>query len=198
MALIRVPRMAAACVAALALAGGLSACGFHKPELGTESEPGREGLALPLNGVEYNIYITRELNLKITPDKAYYKGPAAAPGKVLYGVFIKACGVEKGKRVSSLPVRNFIVHDNQGNEYHPTQLPEDNAFAYQPRPLSFEECQPQAGSVAQQGPTAGSMLLYEFPLQNTENRPLEMVIEGRVEDLRKPEEREKLYIELDI
>ena len=41
------------------------------------------------------------------------------------------------------------------------------------------------------------MLLYEFPLQDTENRPLEMVIEGPVEDLSSLE-RESLHIELDI
>jgi len=197
MALIRVPRMVAACAAALALAGGLGACGFEKPELGTKEEPGREGLALELAGVDYNLFITRELNLRITPDKAYYKGPAAKPGNVLYGVFVKACGAKKGERVSSLPARNFIVEDNQGNKYHPKELPEDNAFAYNARPLSFEECIPQSGSVAQQGPTAGSMLLYEFPLQNTENRPLEMVIEGPVEDLTSLE-RESLHIELDL
>lgn len=194
MALIRVPRMVAACAAALALAGGMSACGKH--DLGTEEEPGREGLALPLGGVDYNLFITRELNLRITPDKAYYKGPAAAPGKVLYGVFVKACGAEKGKRPTSLPARNFVVRDNQGNEYEPKQLPADNAFAYQPRPLSFEECQPQSGSVAQQGPTAATMLLYEFPLPNTENRPLEMVIEGRYDLVEG--KRESLHIELDI
>ncbi len=195
MAPIRVLRMLAACVAALALAGSLAACGKH--DLGTEDEPGREGLSLPLDGIDYNVFITRELNLKITPDKAYYKGPAAAPGNLLYGVFVKVCGGEQGKRASSVPARNFVVRDNQGNEYRPKPLPADNPFAYQPRPLSFEECIPQAGSVAQQGPTAGSMLLYEFPLQNTENRPLEMVIEGPVKDLVHPE-RDELHIELDI
>jgi len=188
--------MVAACAVALALAGGLSACGFEKPELGTEEEPGREGLALELAGVDYNVFITRELNLRITPDKAYYKGPEAKPGKVLYGVFIKVCGNTKGERPRSVPVRNFVVKDNQGNEYHPKELPEDDAFAYQPRPLSFEECIPQSGSVAQQGPTAGSMLLYEFPLQQTENRPLEMVIHGPF-DLGEGK-RESLHIELDI
>ena len=197
MALIRVPRIVAACAATLALAGGLGACGFDKPELGTVDEPGREGLALELDGVNYNIFITRELNLKITPDKAYYKGPAARPGQVLYGVFIKVCGAEEGKRATSVPVRNFVVEDNQGNEYHPRALPAGDAFAYQPRRLSFEECIPQSGSVAQQGPTAGAMLLFEFPLQNTENRPLELVIKGRVKDLT-TFKRESLHIELDI
>ena len=188
--------MVAACAAALALAGGLSACGFDKPELGTEEEPGREGLALELAGVDYNVFITRELNLRITPDKAYYKGPEAPPGNVLYGVFVKVCGAEKGARPKSVPARNFVVRDNQGNEYLPKRLPEDDSFAYNARPLSFEECIPQDGSVAQQGPTAGSMLLYEFPLENTENRPLEMVIEGP-HDLVEGK-RESLHIELDI
>ncbi len=188
--------MVAACAAALALAGGLSACGFEKPELGTEEEPGREGLALELGGVDYNIFITRELNLRITPDKAYYKGPEPEPGNVLYGVFIKTCGATRGERPTSIPVRNFIVRDNQGNEYHPKELPEDEAFAYQPRPLSYEECIPQSGSVAQLGPTAGAMLLYEFPLENTENRPLEMVIEGPQNLLEG--KRESLHVELDL
>jgi hypothetical protein len=186
--------MVAACAAALALAGGLSACGKH--DLGTEEEPGREGLALPLGGVDYNLFITRELNLKITPDKAYYQGPQAAPGKVLYGVFVKVCGADKNKRVTSVPARNFVVHDNQGNEYHPKELPPTNSFAYQSRQLSFEQCIPQPGSVAQQGPTAGALLIYEFPLENTEYRPLEMVIEGPQNLLEG--ERESLHIELDI
>ena len=30
--------------------------------------------------------------------------------------------------------------------------------------------------MAQQGPTGGAMLLFDFPLENTENRPLELEI----------------------
>ena len=40
------------------------------------------------------------------------------------------------------------------------------------------------------------MLLYEFPLENTENRPLEMVIEGPYDLVEG--KRESLHIELDI
>ena len=189
--------MVAACAAALALAVGLAPAASRSPSWAPRRSRAARAWRSSSTGVDYNLFITRELNLKITPDKAYYKGPAAAPGKVLYGVFIKVCGAKKGERVISLPVRNFVVEDNQGNEYHPKELPEDDAFAYQPRKLSFEECIPQSGSVAQQGPTAGAMLLYEFPLQNTENRPLEMVIKGPVEDL-SDLKRESLHIELDL
>lgn len=169
MAQIRLPRFAAACVAALTLAAGLTACG---KEAGTESTPAREGLAVDVAGVSYNVFITRELNLKIPPDKAYYPGPPAPPGKVLYGVFLQACGVGKRAQASD----NFVVQDNQGNKYLPRTLPKTNSFAYNPRPLTKNHCIPQSGSVAQLGPTAGAMLLFEFPLTSTENRPLQLII----------------------
>ena len=50
--------------------------------------------------------------------------------------------------------------------------------------------------MAQQGPTAGSMLLFEFPLENTENRPLELEIGGPVRPLE--QEREVKTVELDL
>jgi hypothetical protein len=163
----------AACAISLALALGLAACGSEH-DLGVE-EPAREGLALDIGGVEYNIFITRELNLAITPDEAYYEGPAAEPGHALYGVFLRACNPED----ASGPVMSaseFTVTDNQGTEFEPLELPEDNAFAYQSRELAPGECIPKSGSVAQQGPTAGSMLIFDFPLSNTENRPLELEV----------------------
>jgi len=83
----------------------------------------------------------------------------------------------------------FIVKDNQENTFEPESLPDDNQFAYIPRRLDPKECIPEAGSVAQLGPTAGSMLLFQFPLENTENRPLELEIE---------QDGEKRTFELDI
>jgi hypothetical protein len=80
--------------------------------------------------------------------------------------------------------------DNQGNEFEPEELPEENHFAYHARELLPDECIPEAGSVAQLGPTAGSMLLFRLPLANTEYRPLELEIEGSGD--------EHLTFELDI
>ena len=51
----------------------------HEP--GVE-EPAREGLAIHVGGIDYNVFITRELNLEITPDKAYYEGPPATARRV--------------------------------------------------------------------------------------------------------------------
>lgn len=161
-----------ACALSLALALGAAACGSDEEEIGVE-EPAREGLAVDIGGLDYNVFITRQLNLAITPDKAYYEGPPAAPGAALYGVFVQVCNREGGVVESA---DEFTVTDNQGNEFEPIDLPEENAFAYHPRELAEGECIPQDGSVAQLGPTGGAMLLFDFPLENTENRPLELEI----------------------
>jgi hypothetical protein len=170
-----------ACV--LGLAAGLAACGDE--EIGFD-EPAREGLALELDGLEYNVFITRQLNPAVPPDGAYVT-EEAPPGEVLYGVFIQVCNRSDEIHRS---VDRFMVRDNQENRFEPEELPEDNHFAYNPRELAPDECIPDAGTVAQLGPTAGSMLLFQLPLQNTENRPLELEIEG--------ENGETLTYELDI
>jgi hypothetical protein len=165
---------AAACAVGLAAAAVLGGCGNKDEKQGVDS-PAQEGLSLPLGGVHYNVFITRQLNLDIAPDNAYYKGPEPPGDQTLYGVFLEACN--KGKKARPT-ASDFVVVDNQGNRFRPTPLPADNAFAYHARVLPPNECIPQAGSVAQQGPTAGSMLLFKLPLKNTENRPLDLEIVG--------------------
>ena len=149
-------------------------------------EPAREGLALELDGVDYNVFITRQLNPRVPPDGAYVTDEAPA-GETLYGVFIQVCNHSNEPHET---VSEFIVKDNQENEFEPEELPEDNAFAYSARTLNPDECIPEAGSVAQLGPSAGSMLLFQLPLDATENRPLELELEG--------ESGETLTFELDI
>jgi hypothetical protein len=169
----------AACVLALGAAG----CGDEEPGV---DEPAREGLALELEGVEYNVFITRQLNPRVAPDGAYVTD-AAPRGEALYGIFIQVCNHSDEPRET---VSEFVLHDNQDNRFEPEELPEDNAFAYTPGTLDPDECMPEAGSVAQLGPSAGSMILFQLPLENTENRPLELELEG--------ESGETLTFELDI
>ena len=172
----------AACMLGLALAG--AACGEEEPGV---HEPAREGLALELDGVDYNVFITRQLNPEIPPDDAYYTGREPASDETLYGIFIQVCNNSDDPRETA---EHFKVVDNQGNEFEPEELEQDNAFAYEPAQLDPKECIPEAGSVAQLGPTAGSMLLFRLPLQVTENRPLELEVEG--------ESDENLTFELDL
>jgi len=177
----RLRRIAAACAAAAVLVPVVAGCGVEDQGV---DEPAREGLAIDIDGINYNVFITRQLNLEIPPDKAYYEGPAAKPGNALYGIFIQACNISEDEDRTSVDLDRFVVEDNQGNEFEPIEIEGDNAFAYRSTKLQGEECTPEEGSVAQLGPTAGSMLLFDFPLENTENRPLELVIEGPSETKR--------------
>ena len=167
---LRLSAIAAATACVLAL----GACSSKKPEseLG-KHEAVREGLAFELDGITYNVFITRQLNLKIPPDEAYFDGPEPKKGEAYYGIFLEACNVEKEPRRTA---SSFTVQDNQGNEFEPTELEEDNAFAFKQEVLAPEECVPHSGSVADQGPTGGSLLLFKLPISVSENRPLELEI----------------------
>ena len=189
--LLRAQTIATACCLLLVSSVLLSACGNTKKQ-GVD-EPAREGLALPLDGLDYNVFITRELNLRIPPDKAYYKGPEPGKGETLYGVFLQVCNRGDKPRQSA---REFTVTDNQGDKFKPTPLPSDDAFAYQPQLLGAGQCIPQAGSVAQLGPTDGALLLFKFPVSVTENRPLDLEIDGPSGPV--GPKRNKLTFELDL
>lgn len=183
----RMPRLVLMLLCLAGLAAGLSACGGLKHEDQGREEPAREGLALELEGVDYNVFITRQLNPLIPPDQSYVEGGTeAGADETLYGVFLQACNNSKEAHET---VDDFKIVDNQGNEFEPEELPEDNPFAYHPRELLPAECIPEIGGVAQLGPSAGSMLLFRLPLENTEYRPLELEV---------GEGEEGLTFELDI
>lgn len=188
-------RLALAAATLVALAFSVVAAGCSdSTSKGEAAEAHREGLAEELGGLDYNVYITRQLNLNLPEDRTYYDGPPAPAGSALYGVFIEVCNPEDGEPAES--AEEFVVRDTQGNEFEPVELPEDNTFAYHPRVLQPGSCIPPRGSIAQLGPTGGAMLLFEFPQEATENRPLELEIVGEHDLLEG--EPEKLEVELDL
>jgi hypothetical protein len=142
-----------------------------------EHKAGREGLPEEIGHVEYNVYITRELNLRDLEDQGYYKGPEAPPGFALYGVFLQACNPSDS--VSGphwMPASRFEIEDTAGNTFKPLPLPVDNIWAYKPRPLKQNACIPATGSLASSGPTNGSLLIFKLPIATLENRPLDLRI----------------------
>jgi hypothetical protein len=153
-----------------------------------EGEPLREGLAVSVGGIEYTVYITRELNPALPDDRGYWQGEEAEPGFALYGVFIQACnrsGDNDDDEVETdtyETTEDFVVVDTQGNEYEPLEGDEENVFQYKPEALGPGDCIPEDGSLAQLGPTAGSMLPFLFPLEAGENRPLELEIHAGGEE----------------
>lgn len=168
----RAYRLVSICTSAVLAAGLLTACGKQH----TAGEPVREGLSTPLGGLRYTVFMTRQLNLANEEDKGYVPGTKeAAPGHGWYGVFLQACN--QGKRPAAA-VDRFTIVDTQGEEFPATALDANNPFAFQGVMVPPENCEPARGSLAQQGPTSGAMLLFNLPLAATENRPLQLHIQG--------------------
>jgi hypothetical protein len=171
-------------LACAATAVSLSGCFLEEEK--EEGEALREGLRVKVGGIEYNVFITRELNPALPDDRGYWQGEEAKPGFALYGVFLQACNrsdeddeLEDGTYAAS---DEFVVVDTQGNEYEPLEVEEDNVFHYHPQELAPDECIPEPGSLAERGPTAGAMVPFLFPLSAGENRPLELEIHAGGEE----------------
>ena len=149
----------------------LSGCSRH------HETPEPEGQNVTVNGLTYNVFITRELNLRDPEDHDYFQGPEAPPGFNYYGVFIQVCNdVNHTHGGASIPVNNFRIIDTEGKQYEPTPLPANDVFAYRPRPLSAKQCVPTPGSAAATGPIGGSLLLFKVPVAAIENRPFDLEI----------------------
>src|SRR3954470_9482913 len=111
---LRAPRKAVLACALVALVA-LTGC-----ENTRENKAGREGLPEEIGHVEYNVFITRELNLRDAEDQGYYKGREAPPDFALYGVLLQACN--PSDKVSAPPwtsAANFGIEDTAGNRFKP-------------------------------------------------------------------------------
>jgi hypothetical protein len=167
-----------------------------------EGEALREGLDVRVGGIDYNVFITRELNLALPDDKEYWHGEEAPPGFSLYGVFLQACNRSDTdpdlEDDTYTPTDRFKVVDTQGNEYEPLEVEaeDQSQFNYKAVPLEPGECIPATGSLAWQGPTGGAMLAFQFPLAAGENRPLELEIIGEHDPI--AGEFDKAAVELDL
>jgi hypothetical protein len=182
---MKLPRPKAATLATV-LAGlvVLAGCGENP----RPNDAAREGLPEEVGHIEYNVYITRELNLRDVEDKGYAQEiEEAPPGFALYGVFLEACNHADEGGEEIMTADRFEIEDTQGSKFEPIELAEDNIFAYKAEALGGQDCIPEEGTLARSSPTNGSLLIFELPLQTLENRPLQLIItapdgdEGRVE-----------------
>src|SRR4051812_49583755 len=162
-----------------------------------EHKAGREGLPEEIGHVEYNVFITRELNLRDVEDSGYYKGPEAPPGFALYGVFLTACNPAESATSPNVPAADdFTVIDTQGNRFKPLPIDASNLFAYKAVPLKHLACIPKSGSLASSGPTNGALLIFKLPIKTLENRPLDLEIVSPPDP--KTGDRDTGRIELDV
>jgi hypothetical protein len=138
-----------------------------------------EGLYLDINGLKYQIEMSRYLNPADVEDRQYLVGlpentePPAAD-ETWFGVWVR---VENTSEDETRPAAgNWEIHDTQEKVYRPISLDTDiNPFAFEPVDVPPKTVIPLTDSAAGQGPIQGSLLLFKLTVESLQNRPLELI-----------------------
>jgi hypothetical protein len=171
-----VPRLAALLLV-LALGFVAAGCG-HEEEPRTVAET--EGLYIELDELLYQVQLSRVLNPANAEDEAYLVGlpEGTEPperGEVWFAIFMRVQNVSDEEKI---PADTFRIVDSDENEYTPLLLdPETNPFAYESQGIPAGSLIPIPDSIAANGPTQGSLLLFKVNVESLQNRPLELKIE---------------------
>jgi hypothetical protein len=174
----RLVPLLAVVLAALAVAG----CG-NKEETAIKADT--EGIYVGVDGLTYQVQISRILNPADVEDAAYLKGlpeTESEPTKdeVWFGVFMRVEN-ENDDDTPLTPTDGFKITDTQGEVFEPVELDTDiNPFAYNPVPLAGgNTVLPTLGSAPSDNTIQGSLVLFKVKVQSLYNRPLELEIESQ-------------------
>lgn len=165
-------RLVVLAVALVAFAG----CGEDAESVKTTAET--EGLYLDINGLKYQIELSRYMNANDVEDSQYLVGlPAgtAQPGadETWFGVWVRVQNVSDETRRAAT---TWEIHDTQEKIYRPVPLDTKiNPFAFQTGvTVPPDTILPLSSSAAGQGPVQGSLLLFKLKNDSLQNRPLEL------------------------
>jgi hypothetical protein len=168
---------AAACCLALAAALAVSACGASSQRSAAAAE--NNGVYVTLDGISYQLQVSRELNQYATEDSQYLAGVSSSdatlsPDQIWYGVFLRAVNSSHRNQTSSA---TFKITDTQASDdFTPVQA--SNPYAWKAQTLAPGDTQPTPDSTASLGPTQGGLVLFKLPTAVYANRPLTLTIQG--------------------
>jgi hypothetical protein len=172
----------------LALVPTLAACGSEQPAQRNESYQSvnaqlaeTEGVYLDIEGLKYQVQISRQLNPLLIDDRDFVQGvPQSdldlAKDEEWFAVFMRV------ENPGDKPLPNAIdyeIHDTQENVYRPVDIGPGNVFAYRDATVAGNELYPHSNSPAGERPPYGAMVLFKLRRFSLDNRPLELVITGR-------------------
>jgi hypothetical protein len=172
----RAVRLVLACIAGFA---AIAAAGCGNKET-TATLAHTEGIYVTVDGLKYQIQISRVLNPAAPDDAAYLRGipegEELADDEVWYGIFMR---VENDKDEPHPTAESFRIHDTQDDEYEPIDIdPEANDFVYQPSELQPGEVKPGLDTPSADNTIRGNLILFKLPAASLANRPLELEIES--------------------
>jgi hypothetical protein len=170
---------------ALGLALTVSACGSGENEL---RHP--EGIAVDLDGIVYQVQLSRTLNPGDEADQSLLRDqPDLQPGKEWLGVFLT---IQNETDEPYTPPSDMVVVDTQGNRYPQVPAPGAGQLGLDfDHPIRPHGSAPFRNSLALTSSTGGALVLFEITDEAVQNRPLILEIPS-------PNGKEKARIVLDI
>jgi hypothetical protein len=136
-----------------------------------------EGLYLDINGLKYQIQMSRYMNPADIEDREYFIGLSEGTAQpradeTFFGVWVRVQNVSDQTRPSAT---TWEIHDTLDNVYRPIPVDtEINPFVYQPQDVPPGAVLPKPSTAAGQGPTQGLLLIFKLKTDSLQNRPLEL------------------------
>jgi hypothetical protein len=173
----KLPLALSALLAVLAL----SACGNEHTRVTTGTYAGESGANAPYLNVgplEYEVQLSRQLNPANQEDAQYLQGLTPAQRKLEVGQewFAVFMAVYNNTSQDHPASDSFTITDTQHNSYSPIVPDESNPFAFRGGTVPANSQIPLPGSVADDDPAQGLVLLYKIEVVSLDNRPLELKI----------------------
>jgi hypothetical protein len=166
-------RLVVLAVALLALA-----CAGCEDSESQKTSAETEGLYLDINGLKYQIQMSRYMNVNDVEDSEYLTGLPESTGQpsadeTWFGVWVRVQNVSEEPRPAAT---TWEIHDTQEKVYRPIPLDTNaNVFAFEPGiEVPGNTILPLSSSAAGQGPIQGSLLLFKLKTDSLQNRPLEL------------------------
>ncbi len=159
----------------------LSACGDSHTRVTTGTYAGESGANAPYLNVGplvYEVQLSRELNPANSEDATYLQGLTAAerklePGQEWFAVFMQVYN-NSNQRIPGGEQPDD--HRHPGKQLHADLPGEGNQFAYRAGMVPAKNQIPLPGTIADDDPAQGLVLLYKIQVVSLDNRPLELKI----------------------
>ena len=158
----------------------LAACGGEETERAPAVEA-QEGNTAQLGGIAYRVVLFRQLNPETRGDDALIEDVSVGEGRGLFAAFIEACNWS-GEQAR--PTDDLVLEDAFGAAYEPVVDGLNQALTYTPRSLEANECAPAAGTAADRTFDGGGAVVFEAPLDITQERPLILEIRDGADEVR--------------
>ena len=171
---------------ALTAALALSACGQEAQDPGGfQTEIAQvaetEAIYIDLDGLKYQVQVSRQLNPNIVSDRDYLNGLSPETRQLRddeewFGIWMRA---ENNEQEPHRLTDEFEIVDTQENVYRPVEFGPDNPFAYRPVVVLPNENYPDPNSPAGERQPQGSLILFKVRRFSLDNRPLELIVKSR-------------------